>query len=193
MIRPQATVRRVGRRPTANPKSEIWVWIHGGGELKLPVSLAPRSVLFRPLWTPLGWIWVASFLRVSAAASDQSLDFATGHDLRTSIRAPLTAAFIQLGITSRFQPTFIGLVLPAHVATISKQTSSSWCPEIKPTFNADTNPSVTTVCAQTRGRELQPHKGTTRPSNSDAAPDAHRPRELRRGLCSLQVRQHDPR
>jgi hypothetical protein len=26
MSRPQATVRRVGRRPTANPKSEIEFW-----------------------------------------------------------------------------------------------------------------------------------------------------------------------
>ena len=184
--------RRSRKRASgANPKSEIWVWIHGAGELKLPASLAPRSVLFRPLWTPLGWIWVASFLRVSAAASDQSLDFAVGHDSRTSIRTPAAAAFIRLGITSRFHPTFIGSVLPAHAATISKQAFSSEFNETEPNCDAGTNPSIIAACVQPRGQELPLHKGAARPANSDALQHAHRRSELRRYPRKLQVHRHD--
>jgi len=167
------------------------VWIHGAGELILPVSLAPRSIWFRSLRTPLGRIWVAALSPVPAAAGDQSIDFAAGHDLWTSIRAPLAAAFIQLGITSRFQPAFIGLVLPAHAATISKQSSSSGFYETEPNCDAGTNPSVIAACVQTKGQELPLHKGAARPTNSDALQDAHRRSERRRYPRRLQAHRHD--
>ncbi len=43
MSRPQATVRRVGRRPTANPKSEIRNLVRGREEIPNSSFLTPHS------------------------------------------------------------------------------------------------------------------------------------------------------
>ena len=153
--------------------------------------LARGCIWFRSLWTPPGRNWVAALPRVSATAGDQRLNFAAGHDLRTSIRAPLTAAFIQLKITSRSQPAFIGSVLPAHTATISKQVSSSGSYETETNRDAGTNPSVIAASVQTRGQAPPLHKGAARPANSDVFQDAHRRCELRRCQRKLQAHRHD--